>query len=479
MFHFCVRILLACCWAAAAWAQDAGVPKFAPEATDYTELAFKYGPFAFAILFGLVALYLIREAKSAAESGDKELEAQTGKFWIGAALVGGASLCFAGIGTTYWLRTAQAEHVFRGEIKDLSTYEQVAADDFYFRTELRTAMQGESDPLHNVHFVAIQARPFVKGQLFEIAYLKEGAAKRTTLRLAYEGEAAPAYRIEYNEQARVSELKKIPTLAQPAQEQQHAAYSPFAAYAQSLPVSKLPAMSSQIVQRSVQAPAGVDMRLVSLLQDSRTPVGAKIDALDRLNALDAASLKAYAQAVTDREPFALTLIELSRHSDKELAYKAKTLADKAGVDATLAAQLNSPTAEVRGGAQKAVLRVTPERAERIIQQAPNSARNRTLASEVQTGDKQRVLRPVGSAGGDRYYVKANWDPNNQRVVSCLTGLFQRELMSARSPQDEQKLMAGKSERLVFWYTKEWALSMADKIDACGAKASFPNLEAKK
>ena len=479
MSHFCIRILLTCCWAAAAWAQDAGVPKSAAEATDYTELAFKYGPFAFAILFGLVALYLMREAKGAAASADKEVEAQCGTFWIGAAITGCASLCFAGIGTAYWLRASQAEHVFRGEIKDLSAYEQVAADDFYFRTELRTAMQGESDPLHNMHFVVIQARPYTKGQIFEIAYLKEGAAKRTMLRLTYEGETGPAYRIEYNEQARVSELKKIPTLAKPAQEQQHAAFSPFAAYAQGLPVSKLPAMSPQMVQRAVEAPAGVDMRLVSLLQDSRTPVGAKIDALDRLNALDAASLKAYAQAVTDREPFALTLIELSRHSDKELASKAKALAEKAGVDATLAAQLNSPKAEVRTAAQNAVFRVSPERAGRILQQAPASERTRTLASEVQAGDKQRMLTPVGSAGGDRYYVKANWDPKNQRVVSCLTDLFHRDLMSARSLQDEQKLMAGRSERLVFWYTKEWALSIADKIDACGGKASFPNQAAKK
>jgi hypothetical protein len=46
-------------------------------------------------------------------------------------------------------------------------------------------------------------------------------------------------------------------------------------------------------------------------------------------------------------------------------------------------------------------------------------------------------------------------------------------------QDEQKLMAGRSERLVLWYAKEWAPSIAGKIDACGAKASFPNRAAKR
>ena len=86
-----------------------------------------------------------------------------------------------------------------------------------------------------------------------------------------------------------------------------------------------------------------------------------------------------------------------------------------------------------------------------------------------------MLTPVGSSGGDRYYVQAHWDPKNRRV----TGLFHRELASTLPLQDEQKLMADRSERLVFWYTKEWALSIAGEIDACGGKASFPNQAAKK
>jgi len=66
-------------------------------------------------------------------------------------------------------------------------------------------------------------------------------------------------------------------------------------------------------------------------------------------------------------------------------------------------------------------------------------------------------------------------PKDRRV----TGLFHRELASTRPLQDEQKLMVGRSERLVFWYTQEWATSMAGKIDACGAKASSPNRAAKR
>jgi hypothetical protein len=479
MFHAGIRRIVVCLWPLAAMAQESGVPKGLSEAKGWTELVYQYGPFGFAILFAAVALWLIRGARKAAGSNDKEVEAQARNYWIGAAVAGCAFIGFASVGTMHWLRVAESVHVFRGEIKNLTAYEQVAGDELYFRTELQTVLQGETDPpLHNLHFIAIQDRPFTPGQLFDLAYLKEGASKRTVLRVAYQDGAEPVYRIEYNEQAQVSELKQVQTLATAAQPEHHAA-SPFAAYARSLPILGLQAASARVQPPAVQVPAGVDMRLVDLLQDSRTPVGAKIDALDRLRALDAASLKAYAETVTQSEPFALTLIELSRHSDRELASKARALADKAGVDRILATQLNSSKAHVRSEAQQAVFRVAPERAEAILQQAPATPQTRKLATEVREGSRQRVLTPVGSAGGDRYYVKASWDPHNRQAVECLSGLFNRELVSTRSLGDERKLMAGRSQRLVYGYTKDWALNIADQIEACSATASFPTLSAKK
>jgi hypothetical protein len=92
---------------------------------------------------------------------------------------------------------------------------------------------------------------------------------------------------------------------------------------------------------------------------------------------------------------------------------------------------------------------------------------------VRSGEKQQILAPVGSEGGDRYYVKANWDPKDQKTAGCLTELFNKELISSRTLLEEQQMMSGRSERLVYWYTKDWALSMAEKIKACGGNASFP------
>jgi hypothetical protein len=221
------------------------------------------------------------------------------------------------------------------------------------------------------------------------------------------------------------------------------------------------------------------MGLIALLQEPRTPVGGKIDALDRLRAMDAATLKAYAGTVTDRESFALTLIELSRHSDQELASKARTAVEKSEAESVLAAQVNSPKPQVRAAAQQAVFRVNPQRAQLILKQAAPSAQTQALSAQVQSGAKQQVLVPVGSADGDRYYVSANWDAKNVNTKRCLAELFNREIPSTRSLQQEEKLMAGQSSRIVYWYTKEWALGMAEKVKGCGATASFPNPSQKK
>ena len=70
-------------------------------------------------------------------------------------------------------------------------------------------------------------------------------------------------------------------------------------------------------------------------------------------------------------------------------------------------------------------------------------------------------------------MQANWDPRDEKSTGCFTHLFNREPAIVRSLAEEQKLMAGRSQRVAYWYTKEWALLMAEKISMCGGKASFP------
>jgi hypothetical protein len=94
-----------------------------------------------------------------------------------------------------------------------------------------------------------------------------------------------------------------------------------------------------------------------------------------------------------------------------------------------------------------------------------------LAGAVSSGKKQTVLVPTGSEKGDRYYIKATWNPNDKAAVHCLNDLFNAELAGNLSLQDDAGKMNG-HERYAYWYTKEWATSFSTKVVKCGGQASY-------
>ena len=446
-------------------AQDKAIPQVFSQATDYTELAFKYGPFAFAVLFGGFSMWMLKQTRT-----DKT---QSQRHWAGFFITLITCIGFAAIGTHHWLKVAESTHIFIGEIKDLEDYEQVDGDGFYFKTELKKQLVGENVNLRNEYFAVIQDQPFFQGQRFELAYFKQAQTKRTLFTVQYDDGALPTYRIVYNEASGVSELKKIQPVSAVVK---NSLTDLFTVYAQTLPAASVSSSRSQLEAQQAAPPRkGVDLRLVNLLQDTRTPVGRKIDALDQLGRVDAATLQIYAATVNSGEPFALTLIELSRHSDKEMASKASKLVLKSQAETVLAQQLSSSNREIRAAAERAVFRVTPDRADRILKQASPSARTQALSAQVRLGAKQQLLVPVGAANGDRYYLEASWNPVDGKSVHCLAVLFNREAPSSNTVEEEEKLMAGqKGRRIIELNTKESALSIAEKIKSCGGQASFSN-----
>lgn len=84
---------------------------------------------------------------------------------------GVACLAFVVVGTHYWIRFGST-HFYIGEVKDLKTYEELAADNFFLRRELE-GDPGETPLYYNLHFVVMQAQPFKAGQLFDVAYHKK------------------------------------------------------------------------------------------------------------------------------------------------------------------------------------------------------------------------------------------------------------------------------------------------------------------
>lgn len=473
MFRTVVGIFAMHAGAIALFAQDAGTTVSDASTKGYIELAARYGPFAFAVLTGLGVVWLIKLTRDCAGSDKPHVEALAAtykKFTVAAGLT---ALCFAGIGTYHWMRSEQGAQVFLGSIKDLKDYEQVDADSFYFKTELKKQLIGDTQKYRNEHFVAIQDHPFSPGQEFEIAYNKEGAKMRTTFKVKYAG-GSPDFRIDYDSDSDSYVLK--PVVAETAAGKTGLLFSnPLVVYAQTVsPVTSSAQATKSVVQSGPQA---VDPNIIALLQNSSTPVGAKIDLLDKLRTMDATTLKAYVSTVTKQESFALTLIDLTRHSDKELSYKAKIVVEKSDAQAVIAQQFKSPDANVRSAAQQTVFRVSPERANEILKKAPASPQTQQLTAEVNSGSKQQVLIPVGSSSGDRYIVSMDWDEKDSRISSCMNTRVRGLLNTLHV--DPTRFAGIKPQQTLSLDSKDNALKMFDAIQSCGAKAASVNPVSKK
>ena len=87
----------------------------------------------------------------------------------------------------------------------------------------------------------------------------------------------------------------------------------------------------------------------------------------------------------------------------------------------------------------------------------------------------RSLVPTASPQGDRYYVRASWptDDTDGEIKACLIDVFNQELITTRSLDEEAALMTRlQGTRFLYWYSKEWAEHIARSITGCGAVASF-------
>lgn len=163
-------------------------------------------------------------------------------------------------------------------------------------------------------FVVIKTSPFRTGDSFAVDFSK-GDGKLDTLFVPYTAEDNPRYVIQFDEAAKANVLKR--------------AQAPLSTHTRSR-VVLWPAVSQVVHAVELLSAAGLEQSLpaarsfvpagaaaVETLQNPRSTVGAKISALS-------AMLKS---GITDKlllqpngvEPFAITLIDLERHSDPELA----------------------------------------------------------------------------------------------------------------------------------------------------------------
>jgi hypothetical protein len=441
-----------------------------PDIEALTEGAFKYGPFFFSILF---VIFLTRWAYKKYNSAiaqnppldEKDKKINRALFLI--TFLFGIALVIVSIVWWWWFKPNV--FVFKGEIQNLQPEDEIASDVYYLRRELRVPLANEDAVglLRNEHFIIFRPKPFWKGQTFELDFAKNHQ-RRTQLWITYDSdEDEPVYEIAYDDVNQRPFLKRISQVPQGNQ------------------IKSLNWGLRTTVHASEDRPVGIeqkqngpqntdsDEKLIRVLQDSRSDVAAKLNAIDNLNRKDPNELKKDLQLQLE-EPFALTIFDLTQHSDTELASKATTLSKHIDIDSYLVGELSSENRARRESAEKLLLRITRSHAQGILKRvdvAGHQDLERT-AQDVSTGSKTQILKPTASLQGDRYYVKATWNSADEQTVSCLVKLFNSELITTRSLSEEWTLMQGKNQRFVFWYSKDWAIDIATKVKGCGGSAEF-------
>lgn len=429
-------------------------------------LAFKFGPFFFAVLLVITSRWayeIYRKATDKTAPSFSRKERNTFRnYFIGVSIFAAILII---ISIAWWITHQPGLYSFKGQIIDLKDYEKITSSTLFFRAQLMEKIDPNVPLYRDEHFLIVNDKPFTVNQEFRLLYSKgEGVVEQFIIR--YKPGVEPIFKIEWDktEQRNVFRCINPPPYS----------FAPYGSlYAQTFDNS---ASAVTLKRNSLK-----DQHLIELLQNERSDIGAKISALDSLLIMPKDKISKYIEFETSKEPMVVTLLDLKRHTDDELAFKAeKILNDKFDLDAYLLNNLTSNDQTIHEKIEKIFFKMSQKSAEKILEKIPLQYENRTwirnLKNDVREGKKLKLLVPTGSSKGDRYYVQAEWDPGNQKVVNCLTKLFHYALIHNRTFEEEIRLMKGRKVRWVYWYSKEWALGIAEDINNCGGKTSFVGLK---
>lgn len=445
---------------------------------NWIEAVVEYGIFAFAVMF---CIFLTRwgqkkysEVCTRTEPLASDKEKNTYRLYFFG--VAGFGILLVIVCSIYWITKQETLHTFEGIIRDLPMQYRVSSNELFLRQVWLGP--GGGDEIRDEYFVAIQKKPFKENRKFKIRFSKGENWKREQIN--YRSSYRPEYlwhADENNNNEMVFE-EIIPT--EEKINPSDPSSSPLSLnhgfsgvlYASELKKDNKETVKSNPLTRNEP----INVLIVELLQTERTNADKKIESLEKLNELGDEDLIEYLHHVTDKEPMVLTLLDLSRHTDAELAYKAKKLInERFNLDDFIRNKLESDEDKERSEAELILFRIEKDRALGIIQPLLEREENpwfNELQDRIEAGNETKVLIPTGSFAGDRYYVMAKWDERNNDKVECLTKLFNTILLSDRSYEDEVSFMENRNKRYVYWYSKEWAINISERIKNCGGKAEF-------
>jgi len=171
-----------------------------------SSLAYLYGPFFFALLFGLFftkkahgyVQTLMKRTKPPAEEYEKRLY---GRYFITSMV---ATLVLTSVSVAWWMYAQMQLHTFQGVIQGVNMAQTIVANenDVYLRTVQRDA--GPGGTMQDYHFAIVSAEPFKKGQQFLFDYYPDNGSinerpKAIPLFVTYTGNLSDKYRLIKNE----------------------------------------------------------------------------------------------------------------------------------------------------------------------------------------------------------------------------------------------------------------------------------------
>jgi hypothetical protein len=135
---------------------------------------------------------------------------------------------------------------------------------------------------------------------------------------------------------------------------------------------------------AVSLPAG-------LLQDPTADIGERSLVIQRLQSSDREQIAKLLDGTAPNEngdPLVLTILDLTRHSDRQLAFRAKALLAKLNVNQYIADRLTSSDSKTRILASRVLYRVDTETARQIIESAKLKGWNSpSMEKEIESGKK--------------------------------------------------------------------------------------------
>ena len=175
--------------------------------TSVVQLAERFGPFLFAILFIVfvtrVAHSYYNEANTRKDPPAGDQERETYRFYFLCSVWCGVAVMVLSIG--WWFYTqSQGSHTYQITVKALSEDEMVYADDYFSRSAPHPPIPGVLGS-HDEHFLVARQEPFTVGERFNLLFYKKpeavggvaGSIKPKELFVTYQGEAIGTYTLTY------------------------------------------------------------------------------------------------------------------------------------------------------------------------------------------------------------------------------------------------------------------------------------------